>query len=124
MRNRPIKIGDILIISLPQHTPSGHEQEGVRPAIVIGLPQKIGTPRYPMLLVAPLTTQVGTWTKENPFLYPRLDAGTGGLTEVSIVLLDQLRRIDASRIEEYIGSLHLDDVRKIHQQILLMLGFL
>ena len=124
MKQRPIKIGDVLVVTLPRSVPSGHEQEGLRPVIVIGLPHKIGTPRYPMLLIAPLTTQVRTWAKENPFLYPRLEVGATGLTTASVILLDQLRAIDERRIEKYIGSLDEDKATQIQQQILLMLGFL
>jgi mRNA interferase MazF len=60
---------------------------------VIGLPW--GEVRYPMLIVVPLTTQTGLWSRQNPSLYPRLEAGVGGLTQSSVILLDQLRSIDA-----------------------------
>jgi mRNA-degrading endonuclease toxin of MazEF toxin-antitoxin module len=46
--------GDIVLIALPSHDPSGHEQEGVRPAIVVGVPQ--GLVRYPVVVAVPLTT--------------------------------------------------------------------
>ena len=77
-----------------------------------------------MLVVVPLTTQVGTWAKENPFLYPILESGTDGLTETSVILLDHLSAVDENRIEKHIGNLNRDDVIRIQQQILLMLKFL
>jgi mRNA interferase MazF len=49
-----------------------------------------------MLMIASLTTQSGSWTFNNPSLYPRLEAGAGGLSESSIVLLDQTRGLDIS----------------------------
>ena len=58
-----------------------------------------------MVVVVPLTTQSGEWSAHSPLLYPRLLAGQGGLTRDSVVLLDQLRSIDVSRISGYLGSL-------------------
>ncbi|HAG08004.1 MAG TPA: hypothetical protein DCK87_00305 [Desulfotomaculum sp.] len=54
MAGEAITPGDILLIALPSHDPSGHEQEGVRPAIAVGVPQ--GHVRYPVVIVVPLTT--------------------------------------------------------------------
>ena len=59
----------------------------------------------PGLMIAPLTTQSGSWTFNNPSLYPRLEAGAGGLSQSSIVLLDQTRGLDISRIVAYLGTL-------------------
>ncbi len=98
-----LSIRDVLLIKLPSHQPRGREQEGQRPAIVVGIPpEKL---RYPILFVAPLTTQSGKWADENLALYPRLEAGNGGLTQESIVLLDQIRAIDVRRIASYLGYL-------------------
>jgi len=51
--------GDVVIALFPEHVPAGHEQRGVRPAIVLGFPEKLGQPRFPVVLVAPLTTDRG-----------------------------------------------------------------
>jgi mRNA interferase MazF len=80
-----------------------HEQQGVRPAVVVGIPP--GETRYLLVVIAPLTTRIGQWAQQNPVIYPQLPAGTGGLTQNSVVLLDQIRAIDAQRIIKYIGSL-------------------
>lgn len=71
--------------------------------VLLGVPD--GPTRYPIALVAPMTTQLGPWVQENPDLYPVLPAGSGGLRQVSVVLLDQLRCVDARRIERFLGSL-------------------
>lgn len=94
--------GDVILVALPVHIPRRHEQQGHRPVIVIGLPW--GEVRYPMLIVVPLTTQTGLWSRQNPSLYPCLEAGVGGLPQLSIVLLDQLRSIDARRVLAYLGT--------------------
>jgi mRNA interferase MazF len=84
--------GDIVLVTLPSNQPRGREQEGRRPALVVGIPK--GQVRYPMLFVAPLTTQKGEWVQRNSTLYPTLANGTGGLSQDSVVLLDQIRAID------------------------------
>ncbi|NEP19332.1 MAG: type II toxin-antitoxin system PemK/MazF family toxin, partial [Leptolyngbya sp. SIO4C1] len=58
-----------------------HEQQGIRPAVVVGI--------------------------------PLLPAGVGNLTQTSVVLLDQIRAVDARRIVRYIGSLSEKDYQSI-----------
>lgn len=88
----------------PVHNPHGHEQEGYRPAVVVGLPERLGPPRFKMVLVAPLTTdRGGAWSKSA--LYPRLAAGIGGLPNDSLVLLEQTRALGTDRMARYLGQL-------------------
>jgi len=101
--SRQLRKGDVVLVSLPQSVPPMHEQQGIRPAIVVGIPP--GETRYLLVVIAPLTTRMGQWVRQNPVIYPKLPAGTGGLTQDSVVLLDQIRAIDAQRIVKYIGSL-------------------
>lgn len=100
---RNLQRGDVVLVALPQNRPQGREQQGLRPAIVVGIPP--GETRYLVVVVAPLTTQSGDWVERNPVMYPRLEAGVGGLTQESIVLLDQVRAVDARRITRYLGTL-------------------
>ena len=108
-------------MELPQHRPPGHEQQGLRPVIVIGLPNKLGAPRYPTILVVPLTTQTGNWAARSPDLYPQIPAGTAGLARQSVVLLDHLRAIDLRRIRGFIGSLNSQVFNPIRKNLLRML---
>ena len=103
--------GDVILVKFPSHQPRGREQEGQRPAVIVGIPQ--GTVRYPVILVAPLTTQLGDWAIENPTLYPRLESGIGGLSRTSIVLIDQLRTVDVRRVVTYLGTLPEEQLRII-----------
>ena len=101
-----VAVGDIVMAHFPAHVPPGHEQQGYRPAIVVGLPQTLGRPRFPTVFVTPLTTaRVQDWAGLSPDLYLRLEAGTGGIPVSSIMLLDQTRSIDMDRIARYVGSL-------------------
>jgi mRNA interferase MazF len=91
-----VSVGDIVSADFPEHNPEGHEQEGARPAVVVGLPEKLGASRFPTLLLAPLTSDRGEarrWAAKSPSLYPRLSKGTAGLRSNSICLLDQVRAL-------------------------------
>jgi mRNA interferase MazF len=119
MTNRSLQFGDVVTIRFPQQNPQGHEQEGYRPAIVVGVPNRLGVPRFELIIVIPLTTDKGqAWAIASPDLYPRFTAGIGGLSSPSIALLDQIRVLDISRIAAYRGSLTPDE----YEPILLGLG--
>ena len=62
MKNQPLKCGDVVFVNLPSQNPKGHEQEGRRPAVIVGVPLK--NVRYPVVVVVPLTTQFGGWVDE------------------------------------------------------------
>lgn len=113
--------GDVVLVALPNHRPSGREQEGQRPAIIVGLPT--GEVRYAVILIAPLTTATGTWATANPALYPEIAVGIGGVTRNSIVLLDQIRAIDARRVIAYLGSLPPEHYQPIHTGLAVLFGF-
>ena len=101
-----LQIGDVVTATFPSQNPSGREQEGFRPAIVVGIPSRLGKLRFPLVLVAPMTTDRGQeWADINPNLYVRFSAGIAGLKSPSIALLDQVRAIDIYRIVAYRGSL-------------------
>jgi mRNA interferase MazF len=101
-----LAVGDIIVATLPGQVPPGREQQGYRPVIVVGVPEALGTLRYPMLLVIPLTTYRGQqWAIASPNLYPVLEAGEGALPTSSIALLDQMRSLDKTRVSRYIGTL-------------------
>ena len=102
MTDHILLIGDVVTAKFP----SGREQEGYRPAIVVGIPNRLGKLRFPLVFVVPMTTDRGQkWADINPNLYVRFSAGIAGLKSPSIALLDQVRAIDVSRIVAYRGSL-------------------
>jgi mRNA interferase MazF len=53
---RTFSIGDVVLAKFPEQDPQGREQQGLRPAVVVALPEQIGTPRFPLIVVVPLTT--------------------------------------------------------------------
>jgi len=107
LNNQLLKCGDVVFVNLPSHNPKGHEQEGKRPAVVVGVP--LGDVRYPVVVVVALTTQFGVWVKKNSVLYPIIQAGTAGLPQKSVALCDQLRAVDIQRVIGYLSSLSLNE---------------
>ena len=106
MTEHILQIGDVVTAKFPSQNPSGREQEGYRPAIVVGIPSRLGKLRFPLVFVVPMTTDRGQeWADINPNLYVRFSAGIAGLKSPSIALLDQVRAIDIYRIVAYRGSL-------------------
>ena len=106
MTERILQIGDVVTAKFPSQVPSGREQEGYRPAIVVGLPIRLGKLRFPLVFVVPMTTDRGQeWAAISPNLYVRFSASVAGLKSPSIALLDQVRAVDVSRIVAYRGSL-------------------
>lgn len=101
-----LTLGVVFLAQFPEHDPRGREQEGPRPAVLVGLPTHAGRPRYPVLLLAPVTTFKGQdWQAASPDLYPLLTAGAGGLDLPSVVLTDQTRALDAGRLVRFLGTL-------------------
>lgn len=114
MTTRPLQIGDIVTASFPEQKPQGREQEGYRPAIVVGFPNLLGTPRFQVIIVVPMTTYRNqSWADSSPNLYPVFSAGIVGLKSPSIALLDQIRVIDTRRIVNYRGSLTTEQYQVI-----------
>ncbi len=91
--------------------------------VIVGLPEAAGTPRFPVVLLAPITSNYQqSWAARSPFLYPILGASVGGLPVDSIVLLDQTRALDVERVEQYLGSLPAADYARITTGFLLLFG--
>jgi mRNA interferase MazF len=113
-----LAIGDLLIARFPSQNPQGRDQEGIRPALIVGFPHRIGIPRFLLTLVAPLTTdRRQSWVLASPELYPKLSISQGNLPRNSIVLLDQIRAIDLNRIDRYLGTLTIEEYQPIFSSI-------
>lgn len=117
MTRRPVTFGDILLVRLPQQIPAGVEAMGTRPAVVVGIPERVGTQRFPMWLVVPMTSQKGSWVQRTPDLYPSYTAGTAGLTLASVALTDHVRSVDLGRIVKPLGSLTVKQFEPIKRAL-------
>jgi len=116
--------GDVISALFPEHVPGGREQQGLRPAVVVGIPERLGEPRFEVLVVVPMTTDRSqAWSKRSPALYPRFARGTAKLRSPSICLLDQVRAIGAERVRGYRGTLTADQYHPIHAGLREMMSY-
>lgn len=95
----------------------GHEQRGSRPCVAISDPAVNLDPRFPLLAVVPVTGTAGEGA-----LYPRLAAGSSGLTKTSYRLVDQMRSVDKRRVQRIFGRVSSEELRAIDRGLLLFLG--
>jgi len=82
----------------------GSEQGGIRPVLVIQ--NDTGNKYSPTVIVSAITSQLG---KNRLPTHIELDSKEFGLKSDSVVLAEQIRTIDKSRLKEKIG--HIDDNR-------------
>ena len=82
----------------------GSEQGGIRPVLVIQ--NDTGNKYSPTAIVSAITSQLG---KNRLPTHIELDSKEFGLKSDSVVLAEQIRTIDKSRLKEKIG--HIDDNR-------------
>ena len=82
----------------------GSEQGGVRPVLVIQ--NDTGNKYSPTVIVSAITSQLN---KNRLPTHIELDSREFGLKSDSVVLAEQIRTIDKSRLKEKIG--HIDDNR-------------
>lgn len=93
----------------------GSEQDGLRPVII--LQNNMGNRYSPTTIVAAITSRT---TKANlPTHVPFI---ADGMKTQSIVLLEQLRTIDKSRLQECIGKVDKDTMGKIDHAVIKSLG--
>lgn len=116
MSNDGLVVGDIVTALFPVHDPAGHEQQGYRPAVVVGVPAVLGSPRFPVVVLAPLTTDRDQeWARTSPALYPRFPEGTADLRSPSLCLLDQMRALGLERLRAYRGALSAEEYEPIRE---------
>lgn len=111
-----IKRGEIYYADL--NPVIGSEQGGVRPIVV--LQNDVGNKYSPTVIAAATTSKL---TKAKLPTHIELHRDTSPLPKDSVVLLEQIRTIDKSRIKEKIGELPPEIMGKIDEALLLSLGF-
>lgn len=124
MTERILGQGDVITVVFPEQTPQGREQEGYRPAIVVGIPERLGVPRFKLLIVVPMTTDKGMpWVTQSPELYPRFPQGTANLVSASVALLDQIRAIDPPRVVKFRGKLTPEQYLSVRDGLFRLFSF-
>ena len=95
-----IKRGDMFYADLSPVV--GSEQGGIRPVLIIQ--NDMGNKYSPTVIAAAITSQTG---KAKLPTHIEINSDTCGLKNDSVVLTEQIRTIDKSRLKERIG--HIDD---------------
>ena len=95
----------------------GHEQQGMRPCIVVSDPDVISDQRFPLVCVVPVTGTPG-----EGLLYPPLAPGQSGLARQSFALIDHLRSIDKRRIRRMFGELAREEIAAVDEGLAVFLG--
>ena len=101
-----IKRGDMFYADLSPVV--GSEQGGIRPVLIIQ--NDMGNKYSPTVIAAAITSQMN---KTGLPTHINIDSDTCGLKSNSVVLAEQIRTIDKSRLKEKIG--HIEDERIIDQ---------
>lgn len=85
----------------------GCEQGGVRPVLIIQ--NNVGNRYSPTVIVAAVTSRM----EKHPLPTHVFISRKYGLQKNSIIMLEQIRTIDKTRLFEYIGHLDCNDMREI-----------
>lgn len=101
-----IKRGDMFYADLSPVI--GSEQGGIRPVLIIQ--NDMGNKYSPTVIAAAITSQK---SKNKLPTHIEINSENSGLKSDSIVLTEQIRTIDKSRLREKIG--HIDDISVIHK---------
>ena len=93
-----VKRGDIYYADLSPVV--GSEQGGMRPVLIVQ--NDTGNKHSPTVIAAAITSQTG---KARLPTHIELHAASCGLSRDSVILLEQIRTIDKSRLREHMGKL-------------------
>ena len=97
----------------------GSEQGGTRPVLV--LQNDIGNQYSPTTIVSAITSQI---SKAKLPTHVEVTAKSSGLERDSVILLEQIRTIDKSRLKEKVTSLNDEILAKVAQAVEISLGLI
>ena len=109
-----IKRGEIYLANLDCSV--GSEQSGIRPVLVIQ--NDIGNKYSPTIIVLAITSK----SKKNIPTHVKIDSNFEGIKKDSIVLVEQVRTIDKSRLIKRIGKLDFNKMNEIKEALKLSLN--
>lgn len=108
-----IKRGEIYYADLSPVV--GSEQGGIRPVLI--LQNDTGNKHSPTTIVAAITSR-----QTKTALPTHVDITAEGLKTKSIVLLEQIRTIDKTRLTEFVGKLDKNTMGKVDHAIITSFG--
>ena len=95
----------------------GSEQGGVRPVLVVQ--NDIGNKYSPTVIAAAITSKLN---KAKLPTHIELSSSEYGLEKDSVVLLEQIRTIDKTRLKEKIGELNSIKMSQVNKAMMISLG--
>lgn len=110
-----IKRGDIYFAQL--NPVIGSEQGGTRPVLIIQ--NDIGNQYSPTTIVAAITSQI---FKAKLPTHVEVSAGQSGLERDSVILLEQIRTIDKSRLKHKVAVLEEEIMNQVSKALSISLG--
>jgi mRNA interferase MazF len=110
-----IKRGDIILCDF--NPVIGTEQSGIRPAVIIQIDR--ANAASPHTIVAPLTSRIRKSLLPSHVFVP---IGVANLTQDSVILCEQIRVIDKSRIIRVIGHLDKEYIMQLNMALCTILG--
>ena len=110
-----VKRGDIFYADLSPVV--GSEQGGMRPVLIVQ--NDTGNKHSPTVIAAAITSQTG---KARLPTHIELNAQSVGLSRDSVILLEQVRTIDKSRLREHMGKLDDTTMTKVDNAIAVSFG--
>ncbi len=105
-----IKRGDIFYADLSPAI--GSEQDGIRPVLIIQ--NDIGNKYSPTIIGIPITTRI---KRTNLPTHVPIYASITGIPKDSIILVEQIRTLDKSRLKTRIGRLDFATMEKVKSAI-------
>jgi mRNA interferase MazF len=110
-----IRRGDIFYADL--RPVIGSEQGGIRPVLIIQ--NDTGNKHSPTVICAAITSKMN---KAKLPTHVELDADKYGVVKDSVILLEQVRTIDKSRLKEKVCHLDRDVLKKIDKALIISLS--
>lgn len=110
-----VKRGDIFYADLSPVV--GSEQGGMRPVLIVQ--NDTGNKHSPTVIAAAITSQTG---KARLPTHIELNAQSVGLSRDSVILFEQVRTIDKSRLRERMGKLDDTTMTKVDNAIAVSFG--
>lgn len=96
----------------------GSEQTGARPVVI--LQNNVGNEFSPTIIVALITSKTYSKTRIPTHIY--IKASPNGVYQDSIVLLEQIKTIDKSRLKRRIGRLQVEEMMELEKALIISLG--
>ncbi len=96
----------------------GSEQQGIRPVLI--LQNDLGNKYSTTTIIAPITTK--SYISNSQPTHVRVEVPGEKVSANSIILLEQIRTIDKSRLKGYVCNLEEKEMLKVEKAIKVSLG--